>query len=362
MIAVLACATGMVLGTPLAWLIWSIFRLTLIDTPEMALLFDFTAYRIPAAFFLFVIVALLGMLVRFLGRVNVWDIISETHRAEPVRGVPRLFGGVGIVLVAVGALLGYFVPGFCVLQLHWYPPEGLTAIFYLPALLGLYMLLLHTVVNGWRRGKSRYPHLIATGMMQFQGRQTVRNMLVVTVLVAGAYFAAFYTPMMATASQLTIAGRTVDYAFFYPVGTDMPDQSEIETLAKQNAVIIKDYVSQSSATLAVDGNLHIETEGSLGVTYTKEYEPMLGSGRFFSESAWNALTGDHLDLAPGMVAGIFDADGYGGGIFDNDISQITNPVTDQTLSVWPSNIILRNDVLFSCRVLDDADYAAITKG
>ncbi len=361
-IAALACALGMALGTPLAWLVWSIFRLTLIDTPEMTLLFDFRAYSIPAVFSVFVITAMLWMLVRFLGRVNILDIVSEEHRAEPIRAVPHWFGFAGIGLVVAGALLGYFVPSFCVLVLHWYAPEGLTAVFYLPALIGLYMLLLHTVVNGWRRGKSRYPHLIATGMMQFQGRQTVRNMLVVTVLVAGAYFAAFYAPMLATSAQLSVAGRTVDYAFFYPVGKAMPTQSEIEELAAQNAVAVKDYVCQPTATLAVDGDDHIETSGSFGTTYTNKYEPMLESGRFFSETAWNALTGNSLDLAPGTVAGVFNTEGYGGGIFGNDISLITNPVTGQTLSVQPSDIILKNDVLFSCRVLDDGDYAAITQG
>lgn len=361
-IAAASCALGMALGTPLAWLVWSVFRLTLMDTPEMALLFDFGAYAIPAAFTVFVILALLWMLSRFLGRVNILDIISEAHRAEPIRAVPKWFGVVGIALLVFGAVLGYFTPGLIIKRLRWYPPEWLTAILYLPALVGLYMLLLHTVVNGWRRGKSRYPHLIATGMMQFQGRQTVRNMLVVTVLVAGAYFAAFYTPMMSTTSQLGLAGQPVDYAFFYPAGKDMPTQSEIEALAEQNAVTIQDYVSRPSATLAVDGEMHVETEGSLGVTYTEEYEPMLESGRFFSESAWNALTGDQLELAAGQVAGVFSAEGYGKGIFGNDISLITNPVTRQALSVTPSEIILKNDVLFGTRVLDDGDYAAITQG
>lgn len=50
--------------------------------------------------------------------------------------------------------------------------------------------------------------------MQFQGRQTVRNMLVVTVLVAGAYFASFYTPMMMTSSQAALKNREADYQFF----------------------------------------------------------------------------------------------------------------------------------------------------
>ncbi len=71
------------------------------------------------------------------------------------------------------------------------PPSVVDALFYLPALIGLYILLLHTVVNGWG-GKKQYRDLISTSMMKFQGRQTVRNMLVMTVLLAGAYFASFY--------------------------------------------------------------------------------------------------------------------------------------------------------------------------
>mgnify|MGYP000187628526 FL=1 len=64
-------------------------------------------------------------------------------------------------------------------------PAVVDAVFYLPALAGMYMILLHTVVNGWRKGR-RYRDIIATSMMKFQGRQTVRNMLVMTLLIAGA--------------------------------------------------------------------------------------------------------------------------------------------------------------------------------
>lgn len=178
-----SCGAGLVLGTPLCWLIWSIFRLTLVDTPEMALLFDWRAYLIPAAFTVFVLAALLIMQRRFLSRVNVLDIIQDSHRAEPVHAVPRWYGWGGILMMVLGGLLGYSVPSFCVLVLHWYAPGMLTALFYLPVLIGLYWVLLYTVVGGWHRGKNRYPHLVESGMMQFQGRQTVRNMLVVTVLV-----------------------------------------------------------------------------------------------------------------------------------------------------------------------------------
>lgn len=357
-ISVAACVLGMALGTPLAWAIWSLFRLTLVNTPEMTLLFDFRAYGIALAFSMFAVAALLAMQSRFLRRTNILDIIGESHRAEPIRAVPRRYGPLGLILLVAGCVLGYFVPVFCVLVLHWYAPEWLTALAYLPALVGLHMLLLHTVVNGWRQGRSRYPHLIATGMMQLQGRQTVRNMLVITVLVAGAYFSAFYIPLQSTGAQLGFANRPQDYAFHYRADQRLPAEPEIHALAEEYGVAVREYTQQPAATLATDGMAVVETKEAFGTTYTHVYQELLQSTRFFSESAWNALTGDSLDLSPGTVAEVRSGEGGVGG----DISLVTNPVTGQALAVQSVHPVLKHDLLYGCRVLDDSDYDAITLG
>lgn len=356
-LAVVSCGAGLILGTPLCWLIWSLFRLSLVDTPEMALIFDLRAYLIPLAFLLFVLIMLLVMQKRFLARVNVLDIIQESHRAEPVRAVPRWYGWGGILMIAIGCLLGYFVPSFCVRVLHWYAPAVFTAPFYLPALIGLYWVLLYTVVGGWHRGKNRYTHLIESGMMQFQGRQTVRNMLVVTVLVAGAYFASFYTPMMIVPGRAEIENRPVNYQFFYRADQDMITKSEIEEMASDFGAKVIDYVEIPSASLAIDGEAEVETEGPLGTTYTKEYREVFLEHRFFSVSSWNALTGDDLVLQPGECAATL---GYYGDILD--ISLVTNPVTMQQLSVTTLPEPLPSDLFQDTFVLTDEDYASITQG
>lgn len=356
-LAVVSCGAGLILGTPLCWLIWSLFRLSLVDTPEMALIFDLRAYLIPLAFLLFVLIMLLVMQKRFLARVNVLDIIQESHRAEPVRAVPQWYGWGGILMIAIGCLLGYFVPSFCVRVLHWYAPAVFTAPFYLPALIGLYRVLLYTVVGGWHRGKNRYAHLIESGMMQFQGRQTVRNMLVVTVLVAGAYFASFYTPMMIVPGRAEIENRPVNYQFFYRADQDMITKSEIEKMASDFGAKVIDYVEMPSASLAIDGEAEVETEGPLGTTYTKEYQEAFLEHRFFSVSSWNALTGDDLVLEPGECAATLD---YYGDILD--ISLVTNPVTMQQLSVTTLPEPLPSDLFQDIFVLTDEDYASITQG
>ncbi len=352
-----SCGAGLLLGTPLCWIVWFILRFTLIDTPEMALIFDLRAYIIPLIFMLFVSAALLLMQRRFLLRVNVLDIIQESHRAEPVGTVPRRYGWGGILLIILGGLLGYFTPVFCVRVLHWYAPEIFTAPFYLPALIGLYRVLLYTVAGGWNRGKKRYSHLIESSMMQFQGRQTVRNMLVVTVLVAGAYFASFYSPMAAAPGKAEIANRPMDYKFFYRADQNMIGKSDIETLSEKYGVTIKDYVEMPSASLAVDGNRYIESDGPIGTTYTEKYTKTMAEACFTSVSAWNALTGDNLALKSGESASTLD--------YYSDFSQIslvTNPVTGKELSVTTLDEPLPSDLFRDIRVLTDADYAAITEG
>ena len=356
-LTLVSCGLGLVLGTPLCWILWFVFRLTLVDTPEMILIFNPRAYIIPAAFTAFVLIALLIMQHRFLSQVNVLDIIQESHRAEHVRVVPRWYGWGGICMIALGGMLGYFVPRFCVIVLHWYAPGFLTSLFYLPMLVGLYWVLLYTIVGGWHHGKKRYSHMIEDSMMQFQGRQTIRNMLVVTVLVAGAYFAAFYTPMMMTPGKVEIANRPMDYNFFYRADQEMIDKTDIESLASEYGVKIMDYVEIPSVSLAVDGEQEIETNGPMGTTYTEEYTKTLSEARFVSVSAWNTITGENLVLKSGESAATLDSYGY-----FNEIGLITNPVTRKEFPVQTMEVPLQSDLLQDIRVLCDEDYAQITQG
>lgn len=360
LIATVSCALGAFLGAPLAWGIWQIFRLAVVDTQEMSLRFDPQSYVYTLVFSVFVLLMLFIMLSRFVRRTNIMDVVNESRKSEPIREVKQWYGVVGIILLAVGGLLGYLTPSILITVFHWYPPGALTAPLYLPALIGLYMILLHTVVNGWRRGGNRYKKIIGTSMMKFHGRQTVRNMLVITVLVAGAYFAAFYTPMLGTGAMLGFDARPVDYAFHYRADQNMPTETEIRSMAAEEGAAITDYTEESMAILGVDGIEHIEHEGSLGTTYTEEYRELHSSESFLSESAYNRLTGAGVDVAPGTVITVLDDEG--GGYVSTQITLVTNAVTGQALEVTPEESSLHYSMLLGKRVLDDEDYNRITQG
>lgn len=356
-----SCAAGAVLGAPLAWAVWQVFRALVVDTDEMALAFSPQSYLLALAFSLFVIVMLFFLGGRSIRRTNIIDIVQESHKSEPIRAVPRRYGSAGIALLVLGGVLGYMMPTFFVLQLHWYPPEGLTAVFYLPALAGLYMILLHTVVNGWGGKRGQYKDLISTSQMRFQGRQTVRNMLVMTLLIAGAYFASFYTPMLGTGAMMSYDARPVDYEYHFRDDQDIPGEDEVRALAEEYGVTITSWEQAPMIRLGTDGWEHVEKEGPMGTTWDAEYRELLASNLFLPESGYNALTGEHIDLAPGTVAGIFDSTGSGQGTFDGDASLLTNAITGKTLPVTAAEG-LRNDILFGRYVMDDGDYAAMEEG
>lgn len=356
-----SCTAGAMLGGPLAWGIWQLFRLFLVDSQEMVLTFDPEAYLLSLAFAAYVVVMLFLLGGRAVRRTNIIDIVQEAHTSEPIREVKQWYGPVGIVLVVIGALAGYLMPSFFVRILHWYAPSVVTAVFYLPALIGIYMMLLHTVVNGWRK-RHKYRDIIATSMMKFQGRQTVRNMLVMTLLIAGAYFAAFYAPMLSTNSAYSFASRPVDFEYHWRNDQDLPEQSEVEALAEEYGVDITSWQEVSAATLAGDGYVEIEqNNGALGTTYTTEYREVTSGATFFSESAWNALTGQPIDLVPGTCANVLDDEGGSDYLSGGDVTVVTNMVTGESLPVTPAEP-LRYTMLLGCYVLDDDDYAVITDG
>lgn len=319
-----ACAGGAVLGGPLAWALWQLFRIFVVDTEQMSLTFDPQAYILAAVFSIFVIAALFFLGSRSIQKTNILDIVQQSRKSEPIREVPRWWGILGIGLLILGGFLGYIMPSVFVLGLHWYPPEGLTAVFYLPALIGLYRILLHTVVNGWGRKKHRYKDLIATSMMKFQGRQTVNHMLVMSLLIAGAYFASFYTPMLSTGAMMGYDSRPVDYAYHYRGDQRLPTKQEVEALAQEYGVTITSWAEAPMARLAVDGYAHVETQGPVGVTWESKYREVLCSELFLSQPAYTALTGEEVGLLPGEISGIFDAEGSGQAVFSDDATLVTN--------------------------------------
>lgn len=357
-----SCAAGAILGAPLAWCIWQLFRLFLVNTKEMSLSFDPKAYLFTVVFALYTILALFLMGAKLVRRTNIIDVVNEQRKSEPIHDVKPWCGPLGVVLIFAGGLGGRIIPDLYQTHFSAYPPAWLN-IFYLPLIIGLYMVLLHTVIRGWRRGKSRYRHIISRSMMKFQGRQTVNSMLVLTVLIAGAYFAAFYTPTMSADSTYSIDQRPVDYAFRYGEDQDMLTKNEIEAMASKDGVTTVDWKEAETAVLAHDGNQQITDDSG---KYHYKYKKLLGEGNFISESSFNKMSGQNVNIQRGKVAIILAREANEANAERFDALLLTNMTTRKTLSVSFQKY-LHDDMLASSNfityyVLDDTDYTAVTEG
>lgn len=359
-IALLSCCAGILVSIPLTRGIWELFRLLIVDTEEMVLLLAPNALLTALLFSFCVTLMLLYMGMRSIRRINIIEIIQERHKSEPVHEVPRKYGIVGILLLIIGAILGYQAPSFFILILHWYPPEILTAIFYIPVFIGLYMILLHTVVNGWHRKKSAYKDIVATSQMKFQGRQTVQNLLVMSVLIAGAYFASFYTPIFCSGAMMSYDARPYDYVYHFRMDQPIPMEKEVRKLAETYDTTITDWYSAPMIRLGVDGTEHVETQTALGTTWEPVYLDMLTSELFLSESSYTAITGEVLNLTPGTLAAIMDSEGNTAYQFAGDAKLLTNTLTGQTLPITSVSTVA-NDALYGRYVMNDSDYLLMSK-
>lgn len=359
-IALLSCCAGILVSIPLTRGIWELFRLLIVDTEEMVLFLEPNALLTALLFSFCVTLMLLYMGMRSIRRINIIEIIQERHKSEPVHEVPRKYGIVGILLLIIGAILGYQAPSFFILILHWYPPEILTAIFYLPVFIGLYMILLHTVVNGWHRKKSAYKDIVATSQMKFQGRQTVQNLLVMSVLIAGAYFASFYTPIFCSGAMMSYDARPYDYVYHFRMDQPIPMEKEVRKLAETYDTTITDWYSAPMIRLGVDGTEHVETQTALGTTWEPVYLDMLTSELFLSESSYTAITGEVLNLTPGTLAAIMDSEGNTAYQFAGDAKLLTNTLTGQTLPITSVSTVA-NDALYGRYVMNDSDYLLMSK-
>ncbi len=358
-IAAGTCFLGILLGTPLAWVIWQGFRLLIVNTKEMGLSFDPQAYLFAGAFSLFTLISLFFMGIRFIRRTNIMDIVNQQRKNEPMHDVKPWFGPLGILLIILGGFLGYMTPSVCVRYLHWYSPGWLTGVMYLPLFPGLYMVLIHTVVRGWRNhGKNRYEHMITHSMMKFQGRQTVRNMAVITVLLAGAYFAMFYTPMLGTANMWETKQRTVDYAFHYRSDQNMLTRRDIDKTAKEEGITITEWKEAEFANLGSDGREYVDDEGG---KFHYEYRKLIGEGNFIAESDYNRLNDENVDILPGMFGAVLASDGSGDSGISTEITRLTNMTSRITLPVSFQEYVYSDMMATDYYVLDDNDYALITK-
>ncbi len=360
-LSALSAFLGILAGFPFVFLLWNLFRLLIVDSSQMSLVLDFRCLYLSAVFFVLVVALSCLNAQRYLMRTNIMDVVHEEHKNEPVKELGKWCGPLGILMILAGAVLGYLAPGIYMELFSAYPPVWIN-LLYAPVFAGLYLVMLHSVVHGWiSHRKDPYQNLISRSMVKFQGKQTVNNLLVSTVLIAGSAFAIFYLPMLSVGSRMETENRPFDYFYHYRLDQDIPGEDEIKSLAGSYALSIKDFRSAPYLMLAMDGHAEVEDDGG---AFHIEHRPLLQEAKFFSQSSFETLTGEALSLKEGSYLAISNADETMLYFLNSDCSVLTNMVTFETLPVSFGGYLHYDFLVDSVGyyVLNDKDYETIASG
>lgn len=351
---------GILAGFPFIMILWKLFRFFIVDNQYMVLNLDFSCLWIPLVFALLVLFCACLLAFVYLRKTDILDVIQEEHQNEPVKELGLWCGPVGIILLIGGAMLGYNFPTFYRDLTHRFPSALLKVLCYSPVFAGLYMIMLHTVVNGWRfRRKNPWKNIVARSMMKFQGKQTVNSLLVTTVLIAGGCFGIFYLPMLGTGTSMTIEQREYDYSWFWPSDQTLPSEEEIQTLAKEHKVQIADWKECPYLSLAVDSNMMIDNDDGC---FSWKYYEIASEGHFLSESDFNKISGQNLSVEPGEYYAVTNREETSYRIVDNS-TRFTNMITREVLPVSFKGFVHFEQLgALYVGILDDGDFQKISQG
>ena len=351
---------GILAGFPFIMILWKLFRFFIVDNQYMVLNLDFSCLWIPLVFALLVLFCACLLAFVYLRKTDILDVIQEEHQNEPVRELGLWCGPVGIILLIGGAMLGYNFPTFYRDLTHRFPSALLKVLCYSPVFAGLYMIMLHTVVNGWSfRRKNPWKNIVAKSMMKFQGKQTVNSLLVTTVLIAGGCFGIFYLPMLGTGTSMTIEQREYDYSWFWPSDQTLPSEEEIQTLAKEHKVQIVDWKECPYLSLAVDSNMMIDNDDG---SFSWKYYEIASEGHFLSESDFNKISGQNLSVEPGEYYAVTNREETSYRIVDNS-TRFTNMTTREVLPVSFKGFVHFEQLgALYVGILDDGDFQKISQG
>lgn len=363
-------AVGFAGGCLLAWCVGLLFELLVKGISEYH--FGFTLIGLGASLLYAAVVFMLvvGLASRFMKRSNIMDILNEQRKQEPLKNIvtPRYLVS-GVVLLTAGILLGFLMPTIVAKMTNHYLGSW-TNLFYLAALLGLYQILVYSI-SCHKRGRDPqkyYHNLISYGMLKFQGRSMVRNMLVIALLLAGGLFAVFYVPQNTMTMQQGFEKCEAMYSMFYTKGAEVPNREEIHNLAKQHGVKLWDYREAEFAQAVGSGVNRDDLDENNDLLDI--YEEKHAVYEFLSASGFETLTGQSVMVENGTYYQIQTDDAQENLFFRfDDLDQVYLDKKDVFMKMkYKGNLIYQSLVqghgfdAESRYVISDADYEKLKAG
>ena len=298
-ISVCYSSIGIITGVIISYIALKIFQVFFPFGIENPSLISVGGVLVSILFSFVVGISMLALAVTFMKRTNIIDVLNEQRTNESVKyQLTKKYLIIGIVCLVSGILIA----GVGVQVYSRLTKQTLGAwvnLFYLFPLFGLYRILMYAVAvhKRGRNPQKYYKNLISYGLLKFQGKSVVKNMLIVSLLIICSLFACLYSPTKYMSDREIIENNPVDFSLSYPLSADEIDKVDIDNLAEQHDVEIKDYWEVEFIRLLGSGvnRDNIDDEGNLIEKYEKEYVYY----SFMDETTFNQITGENLKVADG---------------------------------------------------------------
>lgn len=360
-ILIVCSLAGIVFGNIVSFLVWQAFRLLVIDTSQMTYQFSPIGSLIGLLFSLVVSVCVLSLAYLFMKRSNLMDILNDQRKNEPIQEVTKSYGLLGLIMTVVGLLLGYGVPLITANVFNFSLP-ALWSLTYLLSIVGIYRIVTY-LISHHERGRNPqkyYKKIISFSMMKFQGKQTVRNMCVMALLVLASLFALFYVPMTST-SFWAIDENPIDFTLPFPASVEPINKTDIDGLAAKHGVTVTNYQEVLFSRLIASG---VERDWTDSGELIEDYQEKSNYSEFISASDYQKASGTVLHVPQGKYYILADGAENFWTKFD-DLDKVTNPVTNQAFDLAFAGA--KQDSSFyrygvNRYVLNDADYEQIVAG
>ena len=364
-VTALASLLGLLLSIPVSFLIWKLFELFIISNEQMTYRFGAVGF-LPGILFSCILACVLGIAGRrFINRSDIMEILRTQQKTEMVKEIKGWTFPVGVALTVIGILLGAGLPQIAA-RVWGISLSGIGNLFYLLALVGIYFILLSAVAQS-RAKKNRkkyYGNLISISLMRFTAKATTKNMCVMTLLIFVCGFSAFYGMQYVLSGGAADTESGKDFSLHYPVSENQIGKEEIYDTASSYGIEVTDFTENVATNLVVSYNAKDFDES--GNRYIEVYRDKEMTSLFVSESDFEKLSRQEMNVQPGTYQTVTKNDYAGFFDYEDGLKEVMNPDTGKTYPLTYGGSV-ESDVLAAVSepfayVVCDEEYQIMTKG
>ena len=364
-VTALASLLGLLLSIPVSFLIWKLFELFIISNEQMTYRFGAVGF-LPGILFSCILACVLGIAGRrFINRSDIMEILRTQQKTEMVKEIKGWTFPVGVALTVIGILLGAGLPQIAA-RVWGISLSGIGNLFYLLALVGIYFILLSAVAQS-RAKKNRkkyYGNLISISLMRFTAKATTKNMCVMTLLIFVCGFSAFYGMQYVLSGGTAATESGKDFSLHYPVSENQIGKEEIYDTASSYGIEVTDFTENVATNLVVSYNAKDFDES--GNRYIEVYRDKEMASLFVSESDFEKLSRQEMNVEPGTYQTVTKTDYTGFFEYEYGLKEVMNPDTGKTYPLTYGGSV-ESDVLAAVSepfayVVCDEEYQIMTEG